>query len=110
VFLKGWFSETLPHADILRVAVLRLDGDMDESTTDGLTNLYGKVSGGGFVIVDDFGAVEGCKRAVMVFRKERGIEDRIQDIDGIGAFWRKSAAAVTCSVGSALVAAASAGQ
>jgi Macrocin-O-methyltransferase (TylF) len=110
VFLKGWFSETLPHADIHRVAVLRLDGDMYESTTDGLANLYDKVSGGGFVIVDDFGAVEGCKRAVMDFRKERGIEDRIQDIDGIGAFWRKSAAAVTCSVDSSLEAAASAGQ
>jgi Macrocin-O-methyltransferase (TylF) len=115
VFLKGCFSETLPHAHILRVAVLRLDGDMYESTTDGLTNLYDKVSGGGFVIVDDFGAVEGCKRVVVDFRKERGIkergiEDRIQDIDGIGAFWRKSAAAVTSSVGSALEAAASAGQ
>jgi hypothetical protein len=46
----------------------------------------------------------------MDFRKERGIEDRIQDIDGIGAFWRKSAAAVTCSVDSSLEAAASAGQ
>ena len=30
VFLKGWFSETLPHADIHRVSVLRLDGDMYE--------------------------------------------------------------------------------
>lgn len=108
VFLKGWFSETLPKADIKSLAVLRLDGDMYESTTDGLTNLYDKVSCGGFVIVDDFGAVEACQRAVMDFRKERGIEDRIQNIDGIGAFWRKSAASVNTPVESGL--AASTGQ
>jgi len=108
VFLKGWFSETLPDADIKGLAVLRLDGDMYESTMDGLMNLYDKVSDGGFVIVDDFGAVEGCKRAVMDFRKGRGIEDRIQDIDGIGAFWRKSAASVSCSVDSDVASSASA--
>ena len=90
VFLKGWFSETLPTAEIRNLAVLRLDGDMYESTLDGLTNLYDKVSYGGFIIVDDFGAVEGCRRAVTDFRKARGIDDRIQNIDGIGAFWRKS--------------------
>jgi hypothetical protein len=44
VFLKGWFSETLPRADIRNAAVLRLDGDTYESTTDGLPNLYDKVS------------------------------------------------------------------
>jgi macrocin-O-methyltransferase TylF-like protien len=108
-FLKGWFSETLPHADIKSLAVLRLDGDMYESTRDALSNLYDKVSGGGFVIVDDFGAVEGCKRAVMTFRKERGIEDRIQNIDGIGAFWRKSAAPLIRSLDSELAASAPAG-
>jgi len=95
IFLKGWFSETLPQADIKQLAVLRLDGDMYESTIDGLTHLYDKLSYGGFVVVDDFGAVEGCRRAVVDFRKERGIEDRIQNIDGIGAFWRKTEAAVS---------------
>ncbi|MBZ5688417.1 MAG: TylF/MycF family methyltransferase [Acidobacteriia bacterium] len=106
VFLKGWFSETLPQADIKRLAVLRLDGDMYESTMDGLTNLYDKVSRGGFVIIDDFGAVAACKQAVMEFRKSRGIEDPIQNIDGIGAFWHKSAEAAGPSPDSALTASA----
>jgi len=97
MFLKGWFSETLPKAEIKTLAVLRLDGDMYESTMDGLTNLYDKLSCGGFAIVDDFGAVEGCRRAVTDFRKDRGIEDRIQNIDGIGAFWRKSATVTATS-------------
>ena len=108
VFLKGWFSETLPKADIKSLAVLRLDGDMYESTMDGLTNLYDKVSSGGFVIVDDFGAVEACRGAVMDFRKARGIEDPIHNIDDIGVFWRKSAASMNIPVGSA--SAASVGQ
>jgi O-methyltransferase len=109
VFLKGWFSQTLPQADIRSLAVLRLDGDMYESTMDGLSNLYDKVSCGGFVIIDDFGAVDGCKRAVFDFRKERGIDDPIQNIDGIGAFWQKSAVAVSRPVDSAIAAPASAG-
>jgi len=91
VFLKGWFSETLPQAPIQTLAVLRLDGDMYESTMDGLVNLYDKVSPGGFVIVDDFGALQGCQQAILEFRASRGIEDAMQNIDGIGVFWCKSA-------------------
>lgn len=91
VFLKGWFSETLPNAPIQRLAVLRLDGDMYESTMDALVNLYDKVSPGGFVIVDDYGALKGCQQAISEFRASRGLEDPIQNIDGIGVFWCKSA-------------------
>lgn len=88
-FLKGWFSETLPHAPITSLAVLRLDGDMYESTMDALTHLYDKVSPGGFIIVDDFGAVAGCKTAILEFRARRNITEPLYDIDGLGAFWRK---------------------
>jgi hypothetical protein len=56
---------------------------MHELTTDALTNLYDKVSGGGFVIVDDFGAVEECKRVVMDWR---GIEDRCKTLMGLVPF------------------------
>jgi Macrocin-O-methyltransferase (TylF) len=92
-FLAGWFSETLPSAPIERLAVLRLDGDMYESTMDALASLYDKVSVGGFVIVDDFGAVPGCRDAILDFRRNRQIEDPIQPIDGFGVFWRKTASA-----------------
>lgn len=90
-FLQGWFSETLPHAPIEKLAVLRLDGDMYESTMDVLRNLYDKVSEGGFIIVDDFGAVQGCQTAILEFRANRKITDPIHPIDGYGVFWRKSA-------------------
>ncbi len=90
-FLKGWFSETLPKAPIDRLAILRLDGDMYESTIDGLTHLYHKVSDGGFIIVDDFGAVRGCQQAILDFRNSLQISDPMHNIDGIGIFWRKIA-------------------
>lgn len=87
-FLKGWFKDTLPVAPIERVAILRLDGDMYSSTMDALQALGHKVSPGGFIIVDDFGAVEGCRKAIADYRAQHGIDAPIYDIDGIGACWR----------------------
>jgi Macrocin-O-methyltransferase (TylF) len=90
-FLPGWFSDTLPKAPIDRLALLRLDGDWYSSTMDALVNLYPKLVPGGFVIVDDYYMVEGCRRAVTDFRQENGIDDEIHEIDGSGVFWRRSA-------------------
>jgi O-methyltransferase len=89
-FLVGWFSDTLPTAPIERLAVLRLDGDMYSSTMDALDALYDKVSPGGYVIVDDYGAVPACAQAIHDFRDARGITDPIEEIDWAGVFWRKS--------------------
>ena len=89
-FLVGWFSDTLPIAPIEQLAVLRLDGDMYSSTMDALEALYDKVSVGGYVIVDDYGAVPACAKAIHDFRDARGITDPIEEIDWAGVFWRKS--------------------
>lgn len=89
-FLVGWFSDTLPTAPIEQLAVLRLDGDMYSSTMDALDALYDKVSVGGYVIVDDYGAVPACAKAIHDFRDARGITDPIEEIDWAGVFWRKS--------------------
>jgi len=87
-FLKGWFKDTLSSAPIERLAVLRLDGDMYESTIQALEALYVKLSLGGFVIVDDY-RLKPCAQAVQDFRRAHGIEDEIIDIDGMGSFWRR---------------------
>lgn len=89
-FLKGWFRDTLPHASIDRLAVLRLDGDLYESTIDALNALYHKVSPGGFIIVDDYGDFEPCRRAITEFREIHRITEPIETIDWAGAFWRKT--------------------
>ena len=88
-FLPGWFRDTLPGAPINQLAVLRLDGDLYESTMDALTALYHKVSPGGFVIVDDFG-LPTCRAAIEDFRQARGITDPIHQIDWTGVFWQRS--------------------
>ncbi|MGB7263446.1 MAG: TylF/MycF family methyltransferase [Albidovulum sp.] len=90
-FLKGWFSETLPTAPIDKLAILRLDGDMYESTMDGLVNLYKKVSPGGYVIVDDYYAVPACKAAVHDYLSRECSDETvsIQEIDGTGVYWRR---------------------
>ena len=90
-FLKGWFKDTLPTAPIEKLAILRLDGDMYESTMDGLRSLYHKLSPGGFLIVDDYGAVDACREAVCDFRNEHGIDDEIVKIDWGGVYWQKTA-------------------
>lgn len=87
-FLKGWFSETLPTAPIEQLSLLRLDGDMYESTMDAFKNLYHKLSPGGFVIVDDF-CIPSCRRAVEDFRRDMQIDEAIIEIDGTGVYWRR---------------------
>ncbi len=89
-FLVGWFSDTLPGAPIEQLAVLRLDGDMYSSTIDALDALYDKVSPGGYVIVDDYGAVPACAQAIHDFRETHGITDEMVTIDWAGVYWRKS--------------------
>jgi O-methyltransferase len=90
-FLKGWFKDTLHVAPIRQLAVLRLDGDLYESTMDALNALYEKVSPGGFIIVDDYNDFEPCRRAILEFRERHKIDDPIESIDWCGVFWRKSA-------------------
>jgi hypothetical protein len=88
-FLPGWFRDTLPSAPVDRIAVLRLDGDMYESTHVALSALYPKVSPGGFVIIDDFGAVPGCRHAVEDYRAQHGIAEPMVSVDWTGVYWRR---------------------
>ena len=89
-FLKGWFKDTLPTAPIGQLALMRLDGDMYESTMDALTNLYPKLSHQGYVIIDDYHVVPACKAAVSDYCSKNGIKPEIIEIDGVGVYWRKS--------------------
>jgi hypothetical protein len=89
VFLKGWFKDTLPTAPIGPLALMRLDGDMYESTMDALTALYAKLSHGGFCIIDDYG-LPGCRAAVEDFRRTKEITEPMLKIDEIGCYWRKA--------------------
>lgn len=89
-FLKGWFRDTLPTAPISRLAVLRIDGDLYESTMDALVNLFPKVSSGGYVIIDDYTNAPPCRQAVDDFRHEHGIADELVVVDWSAVYWQKS--------------------
>jgi hypothetical protein len=88
-FLKGWFKDTLPSAPIEKLAILRLDGDLYESTLEALTTLYPKLSIGGYVIIDDYGHFPACAKAVQDYRKAHNITEKIEVIDYTGVFWKK---------------------
>jgi hypothetical protein len=61
---------------------------MYESTTDIFYNLYSRLSIGGFVIVDDW-TILVCRKAVEEFRVRHSINEKVIEIDGSGAYWRK---------------------
>lgn len=88
--IKGWFRDTLPDWEA-PLAVLRCDGDMYEGTMDPLRCCYDAVSPGGFVIIDDYGAVRGARQATDDFRFEQGITAPMTQIDWTGHYWRKDA-------------------
>jgi hypothetical protein len=88
--VKGWFEDTLPTLEDRRWAVIRLDGDMYESTMTALTHLYQNLSPGGYLIIDDYSTVPACRRAVHDYRDEHGVTEPIKAIDWMGAYWRRN--------------------
>lgn len=86
IFLvEGWFQDTLPKLRTKRIdiAMLRLDGDLYESTMCCLENLYDMVVPGGVVIIDDY-ALAGANRAVHDFLDKLGVEPDLIPVPGSG--------------------------
>jgi len=89
-FLPGWFRNTLPHAPIGHLAVLRIDADLYESTMEALRDLYPKVSPGGYILIDDYRILPETKKAVDNFRASEKITSEIKYVDWDGAYWQKT--------------------
>jgi O-methyltransferase len=89
-FLPGWFRDTLPQAPVQALAVARLDGDLYESTLDALAGLYPKLSVGGYLIVDDYGAIDACRQAVDDYRRSHDIREEMVPVDWTGVYWRRA--------------------
>jgi len=88
-FLRGWFCDTLAFAPIERLALVRLDADLYDSTYDALAALYPRLSVGGYVIIDDYNSVIECREAVHDFLKATRTEAHLQQIDSEAVFWVK---------------------
>jgi O-methyltransferase len=89
--LEGWFEDTLRDAPIEALSVLRVDGDLYQSTMDVLVALEPKVSPGGFVIIDDYNGWEPCRRAVDDYRAAQEITAALATVDWMAVCWRKEA-------------------
>ena len=90
VFMKGWFKDTLLNTPSDQLALLRLDGDLYESTRDALRNLYDRVADGGIVVIDAYGAIPACEKAVRDFFDERDEAlPNLTKIDWTGAYFTK---------------------
>ena len=87
--LQGWFEDTLPTAPIERLSLLRVDGDLYQSTTDALTALEPRVSDGGFVIIDDYNGWPPCRQAVDDYRAAWEITSPLEPVDWVAVWWRK---------------------
>ncbi len=83
IYYKGWFQNTVPQVVIGKIVLLRLDGDLYESTKVCLQHLHPLVSIGGYVIVDDY-ALTGCRKAVDEYHELMGITPQIIKIKGGG--------------------------
>jgi Macrocin-O-methyltransferase (TylF) len=95
---QGWFNETCPIAPINKIAFLRLDGDLFQSTWDVLVSLYDRVIPGGYIYVDDYGSYQGCRDAIEIFRHDKQIYETtnfIREDDEVGhitfeaVWWQK---------------------
>jgi O-methyltransferase len=92
-FLPGFFEETLGALAGRRWSILHLDADTYEATRLALEHLYPRLAVGGYVVVDDYGAVRGCREAVEEFRRSNGIAEPLEKVDPMCIRWRRQSEA-----------------
>lgn len=61
--VQGMVEDTIPTQAPERIAILRLDTDWYASTKHGLEQLYPRLAPGGVLLLDDYGAWEGARKA-----------------------------------------------
>jgi hypothetical protein len=89
IFIKGFFGQTLPNNNLIeKLSLLRMDGDMYESTHDVFYSLYDKVQKNGPIIIDDY-CLNGCRDCVHDFRNVKNITEEMVTIDRCGIYWIK---------------------
>ena len=68
--------------------LIRLEGDLYESTMNALDALYPRLSPRGFVVVDD-DALRSSRSAVHDYLDRRGEKVKFEQIDDYSVSWRK---------------------
>jgi O-methyltransferase len=89
MYVPGYFEDTLAALAAERWAIVRLDADTYAPTRHALRCLYPGLSVGGYLVIDDYGAFEGCRRAVDEFRHEHAITEPLEKVDSTCVRWRR---------------------
>ena len=86
-FIKGWFQDTLETVskEIESIAILRLDGDLYESTKVCIEHLFDKLSPGGILIIDDW-VLKGCRAACDEYLDYKKLS-KLKTIPGSAVVW-----------------------
>jgi O-methyltransferase len=87
---QGWFQNTVSAAakEIDKIAILRLDSDLYDSTKICLDALFPKVVDGGFVIIDDW-CLKGARSAVQDYLSAHNLRPYINLADGTVRYFIK---------------------
>jgi hypothetical protein len=80
-YAQGPVEETLPGWAPERIALLRLDTDFYRSTKHEMETLFPRLAPGGILIVDDYGAFAGARRAVDEYVAEHGLRLFLSRVD-----------------------------
>ena len=70
--IKGKVEDTIPETIPAKIALLRLDTDWYESTKHELIHLFPLLEKFGVLIIDDYGAWQGARKAVDEYFNENG--------------------------------------
>jgi O-methyltransferase len=80
-FVKGMVEDTIPETMPEKIAILRLDTDFYASTKHELQHLYPRLSPGGILIIDDYGAFPGSRQATDEYAAEHGLDWFLHRVD-----------------------------
>lgn len=88
--VTGWLDQTMLGNPVKGIAVLHIDTDWYDSVKVSLDHLYDKVAAGGFVVVDDYYPLRGCREAVEDFFAERKVDKAVlKKVDHSAVYFQK---------------------
>ena len=87
--MGGWFRDTLPGLPVGAIALLHVDADWYQSVREVLEHLFARVAPGGFVVLDDYGYWQGCRRAWEEYRAEHGLRVELTWVGSNAVYFRK---------------------
>lgn len=87
VIHEGWFEETVRESDTGPIGILRLDGDLYNSTFVCLQYLFDRVVHGGVIIIDDY-ELPGCRAACEEYFNLIGYNPDSKFISNIAFFYK----------------------